>query len=374
LNSLGADLRNNKKDPPSGGFFVGRPGKQYSLKIFSFDDKISDMDLKRINEICKEKYRLKQIKKFVYFDFGDDWSEATILPKETRSILSQNCDLRISGEHIESSDGKSLKAIIKFDAGGAVETVLMKQSGRNTICVSSQIGCPVGCVFCATGEMGFERNLTAEEILEQIVYFGRLLKKTDEKITNIVFMGMGEPFLNFANVMEAIRTLNDKDAFNLGARRISISTVGVPGGIAQLAEEKLDVNLAISLHAPNDDLRNYLIPMNKNYSLKKIFTEVDRYIQQKNRKVMFEYVLIDGVNDSEEVAKSLALLMRKPLYHLNLIPYNPTGKFKSSTRKNILHFKSILESSGVSFSERFRFGRGVNAACGQLAINKKLKK
>ena len=264
-----------------------------------------------------------------------------------------------------------MKAGILLADGLAIETVLMKHTDkRNTICVSSQVGCPLGCEFCETGKMGLKRNLTASEIVEQVLFFARYLKNKNEKVTNIVFMGMGEPFLNWENVKKAIEILNDDNCLGIGARKISISTAGIIEGIEELAEEFPQINLAISLHAPDDELRGKLMPVNKKYPLAKILQAVDEYIKKTNRKVMFEYVMIDGVNDSEEQAKNLSKLLKRPLYMVNLIAYNPTGKFQPSLPGKIKKFKAILEKAGIFTTQRYRFGTDIEAACGQLASRK----
>ena len=191
----------------------------------------------------------------------------------------------------------SVKAKITLKDGLEIETVLMRhRDGRNTVCVSSQVGCPLGCLFCATGKMGFKRNLTAEEILEQVIFFARFLKLEDGRVTNVTFMGMGEPFLNYDNVLNAIKILNDAKYFNIGVRSLSISTAGIIEGIKKLSDESLHVNLAISLHAPSDNLRKSLMPIDKKYPLPDVLVAVDEYIEKTKRKVMFEYVLIKGVN------------------------------------------------------------------------------
>ncbi len=254
--------------------------------------------------------------------------------------------------------------------GSKIESVLMKhEDGRRTVCVSSQVGCSVGCKFCATGQQGFKRNLTSGEIIEQVLFFARLLKKTKEKVTNVVFMGMGEPFLNYDNVIGAIKILNDKNGFNLGSRHFSISTAGIVEGIEKLSEEKLQVNLAISLHAPNNELRSKLMPINKIYPIEKILAAVDDYIKKTNRKVMFEYLMINGVNDSEEEAEELVKILKKPLYFINLISFNPVGHsdFKPSPGWKIKKFKEVLEKNDIPVTQRYRFGREIKAACGQLA-------
>jgi 23S rRNA (adenine2503-C2)-methyltransferase len=314
------------------------------------------------------KFRLKQARSAVLKDLIEDWLQTTSLPLNLREKLKLDSPLDIAAEVYPSSDRQTEKALITLDDGEKIETVLMKhQDKRRTICVSCQVGCPLDCTFCATGRMGFKRNLTVSEILEQVLFFARQLKSKNEKVSNIVFMGMGEPFLNYDQVMAAIRLLNDKNGFNLGARHISISTAGITEGIEKLASEKLQVNLAISLHAPNDELRKKIMPINEKYSLAKVLAAVDDYIIKTHRRVMFEYLMIKGVNDSENEARQLAQLMGRSLYFVNLITYNPTGNFISSSAETVKNFKEILAKAGVTSTERFRFGRDIKAACGQLA-------
>jgi len=333
------------------------------------------MKLDDLNDILKDEpnYRRKQVGHLLYKDLIDDWSQATILSKPLREKLNAICPLFINGEIIKSGDKKSEKALITLNDGAAIETVLMRhKDGRRTVCVSSQVGCPMACGFCATGMMGFKRNLVKDEIIEQVLFWSRRLKSAGEEgVSNIVFMGMGEPFLNYQNVIAAIRAINDKDGLNIGARHISISTCGLIDGIKKLAKENLQVNLAISLHASNNHLREKLMPVAKKYSLKNLLLAVDAYIEKTNRKVMFEYVLIKNINDSEVNAHELAQLMHQPLYFVNLIAYNETGNFKTSDKEKIIKFKKILDSAGVEVVERFSFGGDIDAACGQLANKQK---
>jgi len=333
------------------------------------------MDSKKLTLILEHepKFRLKQIKRALFFDLISDWNEATVLPIQLREKLSRDCPLEINASTLVSKDQQTIKACLTLHDGLQVETVLMKHQGkspRNAVCVSTQAGCALGCAFCATGTMGLKRNLEAMEIVEQVLFFARLLKKENQKVTNIVLMGMGEPFLNYDNVMEAIRLLNGADGFAFGARRISISTSGIVEGIEKLSNEKLEVNLAISLHAPNDEIRSKIMPINNKYPIRKILSAVDDYIAKTNRKVMFEYIMLQGVNDSDECAKELAQLMRKPLYMVNLVPYNETGIFKPSTKEKIKRFRNILERNKIDVTQRFKFGDDIKAACGQLATNR----
>ncbi|MCF7835952.1 MAG: 23S rRNA (adenine(2503)-C(2))-methyltransferase RlmN [Candidatus Marinimicrobia bacterium] len=316
------------------------------------------------------KYRLTQAKEAVFKNLVKNWSEAVNLPAKIIDILNKECPLGIKGDVKEDGDVK--KAIITLEDGLQIESVLMQHSGnRNTVCVSSQVGCPMGCKFCATGSMGLKRNLTTQEIVNQVLFFARILKENGQRVSNIVFMGMGEPFLNYDNVLEAARVLNDKEGLDIGARKISISTCGIIEGIEKLTKEDIQVNLAISLHAPEDELRSKLMPVNKKYSLEEVLEAVDNYIKETSRQVMFEYLLLKDVNDTREHAQKLAKLLCKPLYFLNLIIYNPTEKegMAPSPLKNVKEFKEVLEKANIPFSQRYRFGGEIKAACGQLALS-----
>lgn len=348
-------------------------------------------ELKKVLE-NEPSFRLKQVKKAVFKDLIDNWRDATTLPQNLRQKLQDCClisELKLE-KILNSKDGQTIKALFKLKdynppvtssqppAGGwapgfKIESVLMKhKDGRRTVCLSSQAGCAMGCQFCATGQQGLKRNLSSSEMIDQVLFFARLLKKDKEKIDNVVFMGMGEPFLNYGNVLEAIRILNDKEGFNLGARHISISTCGIAEGIKKLAEEKLQINLAISLHAPTNELRLKLMPITQKYPIEKILTAVDDYIKKTKRRVMFEYLMINGVNDSEKEAKELIHLLKKPLYFVNLISFNPIGhsKFKPSPAWKIKKFKELLEKNGLAVTQRYRFGQEIKAACGQLVGDK----
>jgi 23S rRNA (adenine2503-C2)-methyltransferase len=331
------------------------------------------MDITNLEKVLENepKYRLKQANEAVFKNFISDWSDATFFAKDLRDRLNKECPLKIEVDVLVSKKEDSVKARITLKNGHIIESVLMKhEDGRNTVCVSSQVGCPLGCLFCATGKMGFKRNLTSDEIIEQVIFFDRYLKPENGRVTNVTYMGMGEPFLNYDNVLKSIRILNDKEYFNIGARSISVSTSGIVEGIKKFSEEGLQVNLAISLHAPNDELRKHLMPIDKKYPLDVVLKAVDEYIKKTNRQVMFEYVLIKGVNDSDEQAEELSKIMDKKLYYLNLILYNATGIFKPSDTKRVQKFKDILKKNKIVFSQRYRFGDDIQAACGQFATNK----
>ncbi len=335
------------------------------------------MNLEKLNDILKTepKFRYAQVNKALWQEHISSWEEASSLPKALREKLMAECPLEINAETFKSKTGpKSVKALITLNDEEIIETVLIRQKeARNTVCVSSQVGCPLGCAFCATGMGGFSRSLSSEEIVEQVLFWERFLKTEGkgEKIGNLVFMGMGEPFLNYNEFIKAVKFLNNEETFNIGARRMSVSTVGITEGIKRLAGEQLQINLAISLHAAYDDLRQSLMPIAKKYSLHDLLRTVDSYITKTGRRVMFEYLMIKNVNDSEKDALELSSIMKKPLYMVNLIPYNATGKFRPSDRDRIDAFKKILEDNGVPTTIRLSFGSGIDAACGQLKGKRK---
>jgi len=330
------------------------------------------MDLGKLETVLEGQpaYRVNQAREAVLKSLVESWDEVAGLPKDLRQMLSQKIPLGIDARIFEAGD--SLKALITLEDGNKIESVLMRHDNRNTVCVSSQVGCPMACSFCATGKMGFVRNLTAAEIIEQVLLFARIVKEEGQRVTNVVFMGMGEPLLNYDNVMAAIKVLNDQKGLNIGARHISISTCGIADGIEKLIDEPLQVNLAISLHAPNDELRAKLMPANKKYPIDSIMQAVLRYVRNTNRRVMFEYIMIDGVNDSDDCARELAQLIKSrlslKLAFVNLIRYNPTGIYGASSPQRVKEFKNILMQENLETTERYRFGREIKAACGQLAV------
>lgn len=339
------------------------------------------MNLVLLKEVLEKepKYRFAQCQKAVFFDLLDDWEKAKNLPQNLRDKLSQDVPLAIEAKILKSADKNTVKALISLADGNKIETVLMRHGdGRNTVCVSSQVGCPLGCLFCATGQLGYKRNLDSGEIIDQVLFFARLLKKENKKVTNIVFMGMGEPFLNYDHVVAAIKVLNDKEGLNIGARHISISTIGIPDGIKKIAKEEWQLNLAISLHAATDSLRSQIIPVNNKYPLKVILNAAKEYLTKTNRQIMFEYIMIKDFNDHDKDANQLAELLEdlpRKLYVVNLILYNPGDfpqkKFQPSDKKKVEIFKHILGRNKINVTERYRLGRGIQAACGQLAAKEK---
>lgn len=323
----------------------------------------------KLTLISQPKFRYQQIQEALYAKLIEDWDEATNLPADLRVQLKKECPLNFKAQ-IFQKDKNNIKALLVLGDGESVETVLMRHpDGRNTICVSSQVGCPLNCSFCVTGEMGLKRNLSYGEIVAQVVFFGRILKKENARITNIVFMGMGEPFLNYENTWKAIEILHERRFFNIGARHISISTSGIPEGIKKLARENLQVNLAWSLHAPNDNLREKLMPIGKRHKIQQVINALLVYLNATNRKIMLEYILINGLNDSLATARELAILLRKlprRLFVVNIIPCNPARGFLPSEPEKINAFKKFLIEHGIPLTERARYGRNIAGACGQL--------
>jgi len=338
------------------------------------------MDTKEIAKILEKEpaFRLKQIKKAVFGDLIESWAEATTLSLELRQKLesiSPIYELTLEKQLI-SKDGQATKILLSAQDDSKIEAVLMRHgstnsplTGRSTVCISSQVGCSLGCQFCATGQLGFKRNLSDWEMVEQVLFFAKILKKEAKRVDNVVFMGMGEPFLNYENVLSAVKMINDQDGLNLGARHISISTCGIVEGIKKFTDEDLQVNLAISLHAANNTLRSKLVPLNKKYPIEAILTAVDDYITKTRRRVMFEYLMIAGINDSEKDARDLIKLLKRPLCFVNLISYNPIGHsdFKPSSGDRVKNFREILEKSGITVTQRHEFGKEIKGACGQLA-------
>ncbi len=319
-----------------------------------------------------KRYRAEQLYRAATKELAEDLAAVTTLPKELRAALAAEGFALDSIEPVvvqRSNDKQTTKGLFRLHDGNEVEAVLMEHhGGRNTVCISSQAGCAYACTFCATGQAGFTRNLTATEIFDQARYFAKQLAHDGRKITNVVFMGMGEPFANYENVMGAVALLNDPNGFGLGHRHITISTVGLVDKIDRFADEQTQVNLAISLHAPTDATRSTIMPVNRKFSTAELMAAVARYIAKTNRKVFFEYVMLAGVNDSDEHARELARLMKGSLYHVNLIPYNstPDALLRGSDEQRIWAFAKILEQQRVAVTVRTPMGRDIAAACGQL--------
>src|SRR5687767_4538134 len=386
---------------------------------------VYDLSPRQLEEMVVEwgepAYRADQVLRWLYKELATDFSQMTNLPAPLRQKLDDAMQIG-SAELVDqkiSTDGWTRKVLLKMRGGHTVEAVLMLYFDRATVCISSQVGCAMGCSFCATGQMGFTRNLSTGEILEQVIWFNRWLREhphrpaqakakrthymgkqpnDDEKardrialldegwhsadsasatpgseiraVTNIVFMGMGEPLVNYNNVWNAIRTLNSPEGLGMGARRLTVSTVGIAPQIRRFAEEEQAVNLAVSLHAPNDELRSSMVPVNTRYPIEDLMAACRYYTETTRRRITFEYVLINGTNDSLDLAHELAALSRGMLCHVNLIPLNPVPgtDMRATPKEQVYAFQKIVEDAGISTTVRIERGVDIAAACGQLKV------
>lgn len=336
------------------------------------------MNVERLAETLKAlkqpSFRLAQAKRAFFVDLAMGWDGVTTFGKPLRDQLVETVpwDSLSVVRTRESKDGDTVKFLLATHDGKNIETVLMRhEDHRNTVCISSQIGCAMACAFCATGTMGFTRNLSVEEMVDQVVQAARWLKPKDGRVSNVVFMGMGEPMHNFDNVIRTIEILNAEDGLSIGARHITISTCGIVPGIRKLSEVPLQVNLAISLHSGVDATRGKIMPVNRAYPLKDLMRAVDAYAEKTNRKVFFEYLLLRGINDTDDEAEALAkLLEHNPrLFHVNLIKYHNTDAFEASPKDKRMSFMHKLQRLGIPVTHRISFGEDIEAACGQLAVN-----
>ena len=316
-------------------------------------------------------YRAQQVWEGLYKKLYQSWNEFSNLPGDIRIFLDSKFHISSLNlkQKLVSLDSKTEKYLFELPDGNPVESVLLYKRNRITCCISTQSGCPVGCVFCATGLLGLNRNLTNGEIIDQLAILSRIAQERGSKVDNVVLMGMGEPLLNYENTLNAIRTFNSGKGLNLGARRITLSTIGIPSGIEKLASEGLQVNLAISLHSADTSMRENLVPIAKKYTLSQIIDASKKYIELTNRRITFEYVMINGVNDSPKDAKALIYLIQGINCHVNLIPLNPNPHYAgdSSSLETIKQFGNILLAAGIPVTIRFSQGVDIQAACGQLA-------
>jgi 23S rRNA (adenine2503-C2)-methyltransferase len=334
-------------------------------------------------------FRAKQIFNWLYQQLVTDFTSMSNLPQTLRAKLAEEASIgpMVVRSEQHSKDDRTRKILLELADGKLVESVLMlypplgENSARATVCVSSQAGCAYGCTFCATGQMGFDRHLSAGEIVAQVLFFARALRSSPwqaaglpgsasiDHITNIVLMGMGEPLHNYDNVLQALHILNSAEGFNLGARHMTVSTVGLVPAIRKLSQEPMQVNLAISLHAPTDELRSKTMPINRKYPLAELLAACKDYIAATRRQVTFEYVLLAGVNDTPEYAHLLGELLAplKQFAHVNCIPVNVTSAdYKPPRPEAIRAFRDILFEHGVSNTVRAERGDDIAAACGQL--------
>jgi 23S rRNA (adenine2503-C2)-methyltransferase len=316
-------------------------------------------------------FRADQIRRWVFVKRATAFEDMHDLPAKFRETLTESFGFFASRtlQHQIAQD-RTEKLLLELRDGQVVECVLMRETHRRTVCISTQVGCAMGCVFCASGLEGLKRNLSTGEILEQVLRVDRLLK-ADERITNVVVMGIGEPLANLKSLLPALEALHDPKEMGLGARRITISTVGLPDRIRELASLGTPYNLAVSLHAPNDRLRNELVPVNRNIGIEAILAAADEYFEKTGRRVTYEYVLLGEINDAPAQAHELAKLLHGRNAHVNLIPMNPVAElaFQDPAAPRTREFVEILESRGVVVTVRKRKGADIDAACGQLRLN-----
>jgi 23S rRNA (adenine2503-C2)-methyltransferase len=331
------------------------------------------------------RFRVDQVWHWLYRSLALRFETMTNLPATLRTRLATETELALLSPVMEqvSANGQTRKVLFRLRDGHTIESVLMGYRDRRTACISTQVGCGMNCIFCATGQGGLIRNLSAGEIVAQVIYLASELRQAERgqvsenrgqlepqehPITNVVLMGMGEPLANYAATWQAIATLTDDRGYGLGARRITLSTVGLVPGIRRLSAEAVPINLAVSLHAADDELRNRLVPINRRYPLAMLMAAVRDYANATHRRVTFEYALIDGVNDGLQQAQQLADLLHGLLCHVNLIPLNPTpgSPLRPSPRERVDAFRDQLQAAGIAATVRMRRGIDIEAGCGQL--------
>lgn len=339
-------------------------------------------DEEKVKEILAQNkqpaFRYAQIENAIYKNFVTDFWEIQTIPKDLREILSQNFYYQsiILDHQVTSSNGQTTKMLFKTKTWDLIEAVIMRHlTGRNTLCVSCQAGCPMACTFCATGKLGLKRNLEFSEIVEQIMYAAKNLNDEGTSLRNIVYMWMGEPFLNYEQLKKSIHIACEQKKINLSNRRVTVSTCGIVPGINKFGDDFPQNSLAISLHAPNDEIRKSIMPVDHTYPIEKLMESLDNYSRKTNKRIFYEYIMINGVNDHIKLAYELGELLQGRLAHVNFIPYNEgewiTGtNYKTTPRFIIEKFQKILDWYGVPSTIRATMWDDINAACGQLA-NKK---
>jgi 23S rRNA (adenine2503-C2)-methyltransferase len=342
---------------------VSEPESIYDLSLETLRSRLTDWG--------EPSYRAHQVWSALYQGLVDGPAQITTLPAALRHRLAQafRSTSFTSQEVTRSRGGGTEKLLLRLPDGPAIEAVLMRYQRRRTACVSTQAGCAMGCSFCATGQMGLKRHLTSGEIVEQVLLMARGLRQRQDHLTNIVVMGMGEPFHNFQATMQAIDRLHHPQGFGFGARRITISTVGLVPGIERFTRERRQVNLSVSLHAATNPLRDQIVPINRRYPLEDLIAACRAYVETTGRRISFEWALIRGLNDGPEQAEALVRLVSNLTCHVNLIPLNPTPGFagKGSSRRQAEAFSKVLARHRIPCTVRVRRGFRIRAGCGQLA-------
>ncbi|MBR1728340.1 MAG: 23S rRNA (adenine(2503)-C(2))-methyltransferase RlmN [Selenomonadaceae bacterium] len=319
------------------------------------------------------KFRAKQIISWIYQRGANSFDQMTDLSKSLRQQLNDNYEIKICKliDRLDSKDRLTTKFLLEFDDGATVESVLMRHDYGNSICISTQVGCAMGCKFCASTQKGLERNLTSAEIFAEVFFVNEILKQNSERVDSVVIMGIGEPLMNFDNLIKALELIHAEYSLNLSYRKITVSTCGIVPKIYQLAEIDLPITLSISLHAPNNELRSLLMPINNNFNINEVVKAGGDYAKSTGRRVTYEYILISEVNDTTEHARQLIKILSGQLANVNLIPINPIeeNNFKRPTKDRIKNFCDLLNAHGLTATIRKEFGVKINAACGQLRSN-----
>ena len=340
------------------------------MKINLYGLTLEKLELLMVEE-KQNKYRAKQLFSWIYEKGVNDFDLMSDISKKFIEVLKEKYCLEkplIYTKQV-SKDG-TIKLLLEMQDGAKVETVLMRYNYGQVACVSSQVGCNMGCAFCASGLLKKQRNLTSEEMVGQILVLNEILKDENLRVTHVVVMGTGEPFDNFDNVMDFVKIINNQKALAIGARHITVSTCGIPDKIREYASSGLQINLAISLHAPNDELRSKLMPINRAYPLSELMEAIKEYNLVADRRVTFEYILLKDINDSLEQADELAKLIRPVFAYVNLIPYNEVDENGFHRSENSKAFMDRLMKKGVNVTIRKEFGTDIDAACGQLRAKK----
>ena len=347
--------------------------------MFSIHDEAAIIELLEANG--HKKFRYAQIENAIYKNLVTDFDMIDTLPQSIRDLLKENCSYNSLSLHSEKTDpeGQTTKFLFTTHDGKMIEAVIMRHlSGRNTLCVSSQAGCPMACTFCATGKLWLIRNLTFAEIIDQIMWAVHHLAKEDHKLRNIVYMGMGEPLLNYGEVSRSIHIACGQKKLDLSNRRITVSTCGIAPRIIDFAHDFPQVSLAVSLHAPNDEARKKIMPVENTYPIDVLMASIEEYVRITNKRVFYEYIMINGVTDRIEYATQLGELLKWKLAHVNFIPYNPgegtdSNGYLPTSKIIIKKFQSTLDNYGIPSTVRHTMGDDIDAACGQLALKEEGK-
>lgn len=319
-------------------------------------------------------FRAAQVFDWIYNKDAHSFDAITNVSKDLRAKLAGGLSFPVIQllRTVESEDRETIKFLWELPDKKRVESVLILSGDRRTVCISCQVGCPARCAFCASGREGLMRNLSPAEIVEQVVFINRFLKQKGERVSHLVFMGMGEPMENYESVVKAIEIFHHPEGLNISQRRITVSTVGVVEGIHRLAKEELKVNLVLSLHAPNQHIRKKIIPYARKYPLEEVLMAMDEYSRQTKRDITYEYTLLAGINDHVKHAEELAQILAGKQCTVNLIPYNPVDglRLNRPEKETIEDFRSVLENAGINTTWRYTKGKDIAAACGQLALQK----